>query len=179
MAFETKLMRWNSVAAPLFTLSLVSLPQLGFASDITCSMSGTNDYSEFSTYTSQETRNVSIVMSLDTQETDGATQVIGYTTDYIDYAVQAAGIRLLNSPEVTVSDKWIVISESNAISEVENVVLTMYQKRVRINRYSGVATFSMSIWDEISHINIGDQTVRRTQEVNLQGTCSANSARRF
>lgn len=155
---------------------LIVLPATSIASDITCSLSGKSQYTAFSTYAKQELRDVKVVLSLDTEDINGETLVNGYTTDYVDYEVQAAGIRLLNGPDVKVTEKWITISESDAVSDVINTELTMYSKRVRINRYSGVATFSMSIWDTIE---LGSETIRRTQEVALTGDCTANNKPRF
>ena len=160
----------------LAILLLLPLSVTANASDITCSLTGKNEYSIAASWGKEEVREVNAVLSLDTQQINDVTYVTSYMADYIDDSAELYGVEVTN-PDIEVSEKWITITEQEATSIVSNVDIVRYSRRISINRYSGVAVLNLSIVDKVY---LGEEEGnRRRQDIALQGSCNANSERRF
>jgi len=117
------------------------------AFDITCSLSGKNEYS-FARLGKEEVREVNAVLSLDTQQINDVTYVTSYVTDYVDDSAEIFGVEATNL-DIEVSEKWINITEQEATSIVSNIDIVRYSRRISINGYSGVAVLNLSIVDTV------------------------------
>ena len=157
-------------------LLMVSAPAFGMTV-ISCDMSGVNKVDYFGKYKS-ENRPIGAILKLNISEAAGRTWVDKYTIDWTKGKFDHHGILQRPSPSISVNETTILIRETSATNEIENVDLLSYGQRISIDRFSGKVVLDVNLMEKITFFGSGD-TFMRDQSAKMAGQCGVYKEQLF
>ena len=154
-------------------LILCVLASPSFASDISCSLRGSNKISyDGNAYTEA----LDAILSLEIIKTDLGLAVSEYSIQ-ITAGELIYFIELTAPAEIEISDRWIRITEKEAKTRIINSTLAGFARSIVVNRYSGDAVVMVGIGELLE--TSPDITTYKTQDAVLRGECKITDQRRF
>ncbi len=149
-------------------LLLVSTQALGMTV-ISCDVSGVNKVDYYGKYTS-ENRPIGAILKLNISEAAGRTWVDQYTIDWTKGKFDHHGILKRPSPSISVNETTILIRETSATHNIQNVDILSYGQRISIDRFSGKVVLDVSLMEEITFFG-SDDSFMRDQTAQMAGQC--------